>query len=127
MYLIGFAVVASLGCEKKQTAEERKADSLAHCIADGIPSRAAAIQNASYVAEGKGDTKGMIWINGGKFLMGADEFPDSRPMHEISVNGFYIDEHEVTNAEYAEFVKATNYKNRCRTAIEPGRLSGCSG
>jgi sulfatase modifying factor 1 len=61
--------MVAFGCDKKQTAEERKADSLAHCIADGIPSRASAIQNASYVQEGKGDTTGMVWIPGGKFLM----------------------------------------------------------
>lgn len=52
----------------------------------------------------------MVWIAGGKFLMGADEFADSRPVHQVSVDGFYMDAHEVTNAQFAHFVAATRYK-----------------
>lgn len=122
--LLSIVMLATSGCEKKQTAEERTADSLAHCIADGIPSRASAIKNASYITEGKGDTTGMVWINGGKFMMGADEFPDSRPMHEVAVNGYYIDKHEVTNAEYAAFVKATNYKTVAERPLNPADYPG---
>ena len=76
--LIGVVAVTLWSCGSKQTAEEkRKADSLAACIADGMPSRASAIRNASLVTEGAGDSTGMVWIPGGKFLMGADEFPEN--------------------------------------------------
>ena len=114
----------SFGCQQKQTAAEKTADSLAHCIADGIPSRAAAISNAVNVNQGKDDTTDMKWIRGGKFLMGADEFPDSRPMHEVVVDGFYIDEHEVTNAEFARFVVATNYKTVAERPLNPADYPG---
>lgn len=124
VYLLITVVMLSSGCQKKQTAAEKTADSLAHCIAEGIPSRAAAIQNASQVTQGKDDTTGMVWIAGGKFLMGADEFPDSRPMHPVSVHGFYMDEHEVTNAEYAAFVKATNYKTVAERPLNPADYPG---
>lgn len=124
VYLLITAVLLSSGCQKKQTAAEKTADSLAHCIAEGIPSRAAAIQNAANVTQGKDDTTGMIWIGGGEFLMGADEFPDSRPMHRVSVDGFYMDEHEVTNAEYAAFVKATNYKTVAERPLNPADYPG---
>lgn len=124
IYLLITVAVLSSGCQKKQTAAEKTADSLAHCIADGIPSRAAAIQNAANVTQGKDDTTGMVWIGGGEFLMGADEFPDSRPMHRVSVNGFYMDEHEVTNAEYAAFVKATNYKTVAERPLNPADYPG---
>jgi len=124
VYLLMTVVVLSSGCQKKQTAAEKTADSLAHCIAEGIPSRAAAIQNAANVTQGKDDTTGMIWIGGGEFLMGADEFPDSRPMHRVSVDGFYMDEHEVTNAEYAAFVKATNYKTVAERPLNPADYPG---
>nr|WP_229215311.1 formylglycine-generating enzyme family protein [Dyadobacter bucti] len=124
VYLLITVMVLSSGCQKKQTAAEKTADSLAHCIAEGIPSRAAAIQNAAHVTQGKDDTTGMIWIGGGEFLMGADEFPDSRPMHRVSVDGFYMDEHEVTNAEYAAFVKATNYKTVAERPLNPADYPG---
>ena len=54
---------------------------------------------------------GMIFIKGGKFLMGAnDEMDYEAPVHEVSVNSFWMDEHEVTVAEFAKFVAATGYK-----------------
>jgi formylglycine-generating enzyme len=54
----------------------------------------------------------MVWIQGGTFLMGADEkasFPNERPAHLVEVRGFWMDEHDVTNAEFAKFVEATGY------------------
>lgn len=54
---------------------------------------------------------GMVWIPAGEFWMGVEhpKMPDSRPVHRVAVDGFWIDKTEVTNAEFAEFVKATNY------------------
>lgn len=63
---------------------------------------------------------GMIWIPGGEFSMGAQEPPDmnyvsmkatidSRPVHRVFVDGFFMDETDVTNAQFAEFVRATGY------------------
>lgn len=53
----------------------------------------------------------MLWIPGGSFNMGSDEpaFADAAPVHAVTVSGFFMDEHEVTNAEFARFVIATNY------------------
>ncbi|MPZ21522.1 MAG: SUMF1/EgtB/PvdO family nonheme iron enzyme, partial [Luteitalea sp.] len=31
------------------------------------------------------------------------------PVHTVTVSGFWMDEHEVTNAEYAQFVEETQY------------------
>jgi formylglycine-generating enzyme len=53
-------------------------------------------------------TKDMAWIPGGEFLMGSSEFyPEERPVHRVAVDGFWIDEHPVTVAEFRRFVKAT--------------------
>ncbi len=54
---------------------------------------------------------GMVWVPGGTFWMGSDEpeFPDARPWHEVQVDGFWMDRTEVTNAQFAAFVKATGY------------------
>lgn len=53
----------------------------------------------------------MAEIPGGKFMMGrSDGDATEKPEHEVSVADFWMDKTEVSNAEYYEFVKATNYK-----------------
>jgi sulfatase modifying factor 1 len=52
----------------------------------------------------------MAWIPGGTFAMGAEGFyPEESPVRKVSVGGFWIDSHPVTNAEYALFVQETGY------------------
>ena len=54
--------------------------------------------------------KNMVWIPGGEFLMGSEQFyPEERPVRRVSVEGFWMDEHPVTVAEFRRFVKATGY------------------
>lgn len=64
--------------------------------------------------------KGMVYIPGGTFSMGTDDAKeslcnlggltmDSNPIHQVYVDGFLMDDHEVTNAEFAQFVKETGY------------------
>ena len=56
---------------------------------------------------------GMVWIPGASFQMGSDSplaLPDERPVHEVRVSGFWLDIHEVTNAEFALFVEQTHYQ-----------------
>lgn len=53
--------------------------------------------------------EGMVWIPGGEFWMGADEFPDAQPWHRVYVDGFWMDTTEVTNEQFAKFIKATGY------------------
>lgn len=48
-------------------------------------------------------------ITGGIFAMGSDEFEDSQPLHQVFVKSFLMDEHEVTNEQFAKFIKATGY------------------
>jgi len=58
----------------------------------------------------KARQKEMVWIPGGEFSMGATgSMADALPVHRVRVNGFYMDTTEVTNAEFAAFVKATGY------------------
>ena len=39
----------------------------------------------------------ILWIPAGTFLMGPEDFyPEERPAHEVAVDGFWIDEHQVT-------------------------------
>jgi formylglycine-generating enzyme required for sulfatase activity len=63
---------------------------------------------------------GMVWIPGGEFSMGAADVPaidevgmsattDSRPIHRVYVDGFWMDETDVTNDQYQRFVEASGY------------------
>ena len=52
----------------------------------------------------------MVWIEGGEFRMGDERFyPEERPVHRVAVDGFWIDEHPVTNREFSRFVAATGH------------------
>jgi formylglycine-generating enzyme required for sulfatase activity len=53
----------------------------------------------------------MVLVNGGKFMMGSlsGGNSDNKSVHEVNLNGFYIDQYEVTYAEFDKFVKDTKY------------------
>jgi formylglycine-generating enzyme required for sulfatase activity len=64
--------------------------------------------------------EGMVWIPGGEFSMGCadptfcteggrDPMIDSRPIHRVYVDGFWMDKTDVTNEQFAKFVEATGY------------------
>jgi formylglycine-generating enzyme len=64
--------------------------------------------------------EGMVWIPGGEFSMGAavvdglhtagmQASSDARPIHRVAVDGFWMDQSEVTNRQFAAFVSATGY------------------
>jgi formylglycine-generating enzyme required for sulfatase activity len=64
--------------------------------------------------------QGMAWIAGGEFSMGAPDPPgmddvgmkatlDSRPVHQVYVDPYFMDKTDVTNAQFERFTKATGY------------------
>lgn len=60
----------------------------------------------------KVEKDGMVWIPGGDFTMGSDDddaWPDEHPAHPVRVRGFWMDQTEVTNAQFEKFVEATGY------------------
>jgi formylglycine-generating enzyme required for sulfatase activity len=62
----------------------------------------------------------MVWIAGGSFLMGSEDFyPEERPVHRVDVDGFWIDRHPVTVAEFRRFVKATGYVTIAERPLDP--------
>src|SRR5262249_53237292 len=63
---------------------------------------------------------GMVWIPGGEFSMGSDVagetlcgLPgvtrDAQPINRVYVDGFWMDQTEVTNRQFERFVRATGY------------------
>jgi formylglycine-generating enzyme len=66
--------------------------------------------SASTPADIAAPAKGMRWVPPGQFAMGCEDFyPEEAPVHQVELEGFWIDEHPVTVAEFRRFVKATGY------------------
>ena len=50
------------------------------------------------------------WVEDAEFIMGDDStYKEEGPAHAVSVSGFWMDAHEVTNAQFAKFVEETGY------------------
>src|SRR6266550_2307319 len=67
------------------------------------------------------DPPGMRWIPGGEFTMGTDDpksMANERPAHRVKLDGFLIDEHDVTNAEFRRFVEVTGYVTTAERPVD---------
>jgi formylglycine-generating enzyme required for sulfatase activity len=52
----------------------------------------------------------MVWIPGGTFRMGSDKhYPEERPIHRVTVDGFWMDRYPVTNERFQRFIDATKH------------------
>jgi formylglycine-generating enzyme required for sulfatase activity len=68
---------------------------------------------------------GMAWIPGGTFRMGSQDFyREERPVHEVTVDGFWMDCYEVTNEEFARFAAETGYVTLAERAPKPEDFPG---
>jgi len=63
----------------------------------------------------------VLWIPGGTFQMGSNEYDSEKPVHTVTVKSFGMGKYEVTRGEFRKFVEATSYK----TEAEKG--DGCYG
>jgi formylglycine-generating enzyme required for sulfatase activity len=91
--------------------------------ARALPARAAFLPTRPNAGPPPGPApEGMVWIPGGEFSRGAADpsgvdrngvgmqaTDESRPIHRVFVDGFWMDETEVTNREFAAFVAATGH------------------
>ena len=67
----------------------------------------------------------MVWISGGTFLMGSDDhYREEAPAHKVTVDGFWIDPHPVTNAAFARFVRQTGHLTVAEQAPNPADYPG---
>src|SRR3546814_377170 len=61
-----------------------------------------------------------VKLAGGTFAMGEDDvYAEEGPVRETTVAGFWIDPHEVTNRQFAAFVKATGYVTIAEKPVDP--------
>jgi formylglycine-generating enzyme len=129
-----YMIVVFAGCRQGNSAtsatESIKANNTKKsCIACGsackAPSRSAVVQADVNVSNAAYDgVNEMVLIPGGRFQMGSNEFPDSKPLHTVTVDAFYMDEHEVTNGQFEKFVKATGYQTVSEQALNPADYPG---
>lgn len=62
----------------------------------------------------------MSLIPGGTYWMGSEDFyPEERPVHQVTVDGFWMDTTAVTVAEFRRFVKATGHVTTAEIAPDP--------
>ncbi|HKW47844.1 MAG TPA: formylglycine-generating enzyme family protein [Gemmatimonadaceae bacterium] len=70
-------------------------------------------------------TTNMVWIPSGECVIGSDaHYPEERPAHRVSVNGFWIDECPVTNEQFARFVDATGHVTFAELPPNPADYPG---
>ena len=53
-----------------------------------------------------------------------DFYPEERPVHRVDVDGFWMDEHPVTVAEFRRFVKDTGYVTVAERPLDPADYPG---
>jgi formylglycine-generating enzyme len=85
------------------------------CCVSNQPARFASVSYAGFSIPKKpieSKNEGMVFIKGGTYDMGGDSeqaLEDEYPKHKVTVKSFWMDETEVTNGQFAEFVRATGY------------------
>jgi len=62
---------------------------------------------------------GMVWVPGGNLQLGDTVYREELPVRSVSVQGFWMDRTEVTNAQFAAFVQATGYVTVAERAVDP--------
>jgi len=132
-FITGIGLLLSTGCKNdpEKSVEQEKVEAAISCTSNGLT----VADSTMYMQNGGKEFKptrtnnntsqtnvpgDMVWIPGGEFSMGGvnpvgmkdggnQPMNDARPVHRVYVDGFYMDATEVTNAQFAAFVKATGY------------------
>jgi len=71
-----------------------------------------------------GPYPGMVWVPAGSFDIGDTLYREEWPRRRVRVEGFWMDRTEVTNDEFAAFVKATNYVTVAERPVDAGLAPG---
>jgi formylglycine-generating enzyme required for sulfatase activity len=67
----------------------------------------------------------MTWVDSATFRMGStDHYPEEAPVHRVAVDGFWIDQYEVTNRLFSAFVEATGYATVAERPLDPADFPG---
>ncbi len=122
--LLSFWTACGSGAMNNDNADKAVHD-MDTCVSHGIPSRTGAIAGFGGAQRGAGtDSVRMVFVAGGTFRMGNADFPDATPLRDVTVSDFWMDEHEVTNAQFARFVAATGYQTVAERPLDPRDFPG---
>jgi formylglycine-generating enzyme required for sulfatase activity len=69
---------------------------------------------------------GLVWVPGGRFELGDDQYPEEQPIASVELKGFWMDRTEVTNDQFAAFVKATGYVTEAERSPDAHRHQNLS-
>jgi formylglycine-generating enzyme len=79
----------------------------------------------SQILLGTTATEGLRWIPGQTYTMGSDRhYPEESPAHTVAVDGFWLETHQVTNAQFAAFADATGYRTVAERPLDPADFPG---
>ena len=104
--------IAPALCDEPKSGEKKPASEAKTPAAKGAPGPA---------------PKGMVWIPSGNYMRGEarklpgarTEYPEEQPVHRVTVDGYWLDATEVTNRQFAEFIKATGYQTQAEKGWDP--------
>ncbi|MFT7588820.1 MAG: sulfatase modifying factor 1 [Limisphaerales bacterium] len=104
-----------------QLTTKTEQDSTGCC--DDIPQRPPVLDSEVEITPSKEVQfeNGMVHIPSGRYRMGADPgdgLDDEGPRHDVKIDGFLLDAHEVTNAQFEKFVKETAYITTAERPID---------
>ncbi|ANE79501.1 sulfatase-modifying factor 1 [Mycobacterium adipatum] len=67
----------------------------------------------------------LVWVPAQTTTLGSDaHYPEEGPAREVTVDGFWIQRHQVTNAQFADFVEATGYRTVAERPVDPADYPG---
>jgi formylglycine-generating enzyme len=70
-------------------------------------------------------TEGLRWVPGQTYTMGSDRhYKEESPAHPVAVDGFWLEAHQVTNAQFAAFADATEYVTVAERPLDPADFPG---
>lgn len=120
-YIILTITISFFSCSNKETKQIKteptnpQEQNELSCCSENMPSRFS-VSNPSdttiILNANKTTKNGMVWIPSGIFIMGGDDQwarKDEQPLHKVILDGFFMDETPVTNAQFKAFVDETAY------------------
>ena len=118
----GVLAVLWVSAEARRIQRQRQYDFTPSNAANGAAAPAA---TQAKVASLGAWTNEMVWIPGGSFWMGAEDGQtDEKPVHHVTVGGFWMDKTEVTNEQFEKFTRASGYASIAERKPNPKDFPG---
>jgi formylglycine-generating enzyme len=92
--------------------------------APGAQAKTTATRQCEPLPPTSGKQPGMVWVPGGTMAMGDTVYAEEQPVRPVQVAGFWMDRTEVSNAQFAAFVRATGYVTVAERALDPAQHPG---